>query len=148
MSKLWSELPAKAYSINIGGQQMGLGMREIWDQIPGAWNIFQLVWGPPCEELLAYSGQPESFPVDCGMLPHAVAMAIQLVDPTKTWGQLATEVSPAKFLQILKDHPDCHNFILPYVFKHVFWERAEAKAASYHEVAGNVIRGNFGAKVH
>lgn len=143
MSKLWSAMPHKAYSINVNGQQVGLGMRDIWDQVPGAWNILQLVWGQQCEELLPYQGLPEEFPYDCGFVSYSVCMALQTTAPTKNWGDIAIEFSPRKFIEMLRAHVDCEKFVLPLVFKQVFWERAEVKAASYYEYSDNVIRADF-----
>lgn len=142
--KNWSELPHKAYSVNLNGHQRGLGMRDIWDQIPGAWNLLQLVWGQECEALLEHKGSPEDFPFDCGYVPLCVGMALQEAGAGKTWGDLAAESTPAMFLKILREHQNGGKTLLPFIFQQVFWEKAEAKAEAHRELAGNVIHVRFG----
>lgn len=146
--KIWSEHPHKMYSVNYNGHQHGIGVREIWDTIPGAWNILNLVWHEQMEPLLEWSDSPEEFPLDCGFVAYAVGMALQRYSPKKTWGELATEVTPARFLELLKAHPDRDRVILPQLLGSAFWDRAEVKSKSYRGYADNVIRADFREKAH
>lgn len=146
--KIWSELPPKAYSVNINGQQLGLGLLPIWDQVPGAWNILSLIAGPELEALLTWDKEPGDFPTDIGAVPFAVAMALQHASAEITWGELAATTTPAQFLKALREHPQCDKMILPAIFPNELWRRGEEKAATYHNYPDNVVQGHFGGRVH
>lgn len=146
MLKIWSSLPHKSYSINIQGHQCGIGTRDIWDQVPGAWNIMCLMWSEQMEALLGWADTPERFPFDCGFVAFSVGMALQSYNSSSSWGDLAEKLTPSQFLAEVKNHKDCKNLIFPMVFGPIFWEKAEAMAKDYKDFMPNVIKGNFGAR--
>lgn len=145
MLKLWSALPYEAYSVTFAGAQYGIGARELWKQIPGAWNILQLVWNKEVEALLEWSGDLEKFPLNCGYVPYAVAFALQQASPDRTWGEIATLTNPSQFLQLLKEHPNKDDTALIVVSGEMFWSKAQELVENYKDLNGNVIQHDFRA---
>jgi len=145
MVKTWSTLPHEAYAVDLGGERYGIGAREIWDQVPGAWNILQLVWSEKAERLLKWSGPLENFPLDCGFVPYAVAFALQPLTEGRTWGELAASTSPSEFLSLLKIHPEQTETALILVIGDNFWTRTRCLLSAYKEFSGNVIQHDFRA---
>lgn len=144
MNRTWSALPHKAYSVNVEGIQYGIGLHPIWDVIPGAWNIFSMIWSDQLEALLSWSEDPKEFPINCGCLPLAAAAALEQATPSQTWGEIAEVTTPREFIEAFKRRPNCNISILPLFFGQKFWDLAEAKIASYQPTMPNIIRGDFG----
>jgi len=141
--KVWSALPHKAYSIIHEGKQYGIGAREIWDQVPGAWNILQLVWNAEAEKLLEWAGTPENFPLDCGFVPYAVAFALQPCSDLKSWGDMADELTPQAFLSSLRGYERRAYTALIQLSGEDFWARSKIVVARYKEHNTNVVRADF-----
>lgn len=144
MNKIWTDMPPSAYSVSVGGLQVGIGLLPVWEAVPGAWNILSLMAGPDLEALLTWDKDPMDFPLAIGHAPYAVAMAMQWVSAGLTWGELAVATTPSQFLRALQEHPEGDKTLLPLLFRNEFWRRAKAKAATYHNYPANVVRVNFG----
>jgi hypothetical protein len=142
-AKQWGVLPPSSFIIQHEGLEAGFGTHPVWDAVPGAWNILNLV-----VDLLAITRglPPGEYPHALSIVPLVVATAMQMYEAPTTLGDLTLLVSPREWLDRLGKHEHAERFILPLILGGTFRSLAEEGVARLALSGCNVVYADFANK--
>lgn len=139
----WSPYSREACSIEMDdGIKIGFGVHPVFDIVPGAWNIFWLTFAQ-LDQVAHYKGELEQYLITCDALAVCAGAALQNAPPpmqARTLGDLAVELRPKEFVEVVKKIPT----FLPFTFYGAKWFNvASSRAARYRVMPDNVVRIDF-----
>jgi len=122
-----------------GGTPYGIGAHPAINAAPGAWNLLWLTF-TPLDSIASFCGELHTYPVSVEPLAICVGASLQLTKykgNITTYGALALELMPVKFIEIVKEDP---KFLLLVYYGENWLNVAHKRAKDYDARPKNVIQ--------